>query len=189
MVGSNSCKKNSKTLYNTEFPNGIGTLWKYKVYDSVYNYFDTVFVKVVGFTQLITGEEVSMWQSIGIVSGNVDSVFVSSSSNGIIVYASRNANSIINKYVFPLHVGDKWLMQHYLDTNKVTVRASFTVPAGTFAEAYRINRMFNSLPGYNRTVEEEWFVPNVGIVSRYLNIISQGYVSNTKWELIDYQIR
>ena len=57
---SSSCKKTPVIEFNKEFPNSIGTWWKYKVYDSVYNRLDTVMIRVISTTKLDNGDNATI---------------------------------------------------------------------------------------------------------------------------------
>lgn len=189
LINATSCKK-PKTIqsYNTEFPNNEGSWWKYKVYDSVYNQLDTVTINVLGKTKLVDGTDVSIWSIKSLINGN-DTNYVSNKSDGIRIYPFNTQNApVIKRYLFPLNVGDKWITGNILDTNKVTLQGSITTLAGTFT-GFRINRNVVIPPGLNRIIEEEWFVPNIGMVSRYYNELSGGSGAVKKWELVSYLIK
>jgi hypothetical protein len=190
ILQSNSCKKNNTTtpVYNTEFPNNIGTWWKYKVFDSIYYRLDTVTINIVGNTKLDDGTDVSVWAIKSLLNGN-DTNYVSNKSDGIRIYQFiRAANGAIKKYLFPITVGSKWITGNILDTNRVTQQGSISVIAGTF-NGYRINRDVNIPPGLNRIIEEEWFVPNIGMVSRNYAEFGTGGIAAFKWELVSYFIK
>ena len=193
LVFSYSCKK-PKTIvrepvYNIEFPNKVGTFWKYKVYDSVGYNLDTVTVKIIGLTNLDNGDPVSIWE-INSLYNPTELNYVSNKSDGIKIYKSKLLSaSPYKKYLFPLSVGSKWITYNILDTNRVTQNALISVIGGTFSSAFRISRDVVIPPGYNPIKEDEWYVLNIGMVSRYYFEIGPGYIIKNKWELLNYTIR
>lgn len=190
---TSSCKKSPTTAppvaYNTEFPNNIGTFWQYKLYDSFYNRIDTVTIKVVRQTTLDNGEPASEWQVTSLYDPTATH-YVTNKSDGIRIYNSTiSSTGALKKYLFPLSIGSTWTTRYNIDTNRVTQAGSISVIAGNFSNAYRINRDVVLLPGYNPIKEDEWFVPNVGMVSRYYFEIGPGYIIKNKWELLNYSIK
>lgn len=193
LTQSNSCKKSkpiiAEPVYNSEFPNNIGTFWKYKVYDSVSANLDTVTIKVIGTTNLDNGDPVSIWEITSLYNPTILN-YVSNKIDGIRIYVNKlSSASPFKKYIFPLSVGSKWITYNILDTNKVTLNTQIAVIAGTFSNAFRINRDVIIPPGYNPIKEDEWFVQNIGMVSRYYFEIGPGYVIKNKWELLSYLIK
>ena len=175
-------------VYNTEFPNNIGTWWKYKVFDSLYYRLDTVTINVVGNTKLDDGTDVSIWAIKSLLNGN-DTNYVSNKSDGIRIYKFKQASyGIIKKYLFPMTVGSKWITSNILDTNRVTQQGSISVIAGTF-NGYRVNRDTRIPPGLNIIKEEEWFVQNIGMVSRLYYTYDVTGIEHKKWELVSYFIK
>lgn len=187
---SNSCKKTPKMqpTFNTEFPNNTGTWWKYKMYDSVNLQLDTITINVVGTTKLDDGTDVSIWAIYSLLNGK-DTNYVSNKSDGIKIYHFKTTTATpIKKYLFPLNVGSKWITYNILDTNQVTQQGSIAVIAGMF-NGYRINRDTRIPPGLNIIKEDEWFVPNIGMASRYFFSYSVTGLVSKKWELVSYFIK
>ena len=192
ILQSNSCNKPKTTptpVYNTEFPNNAGTYWKYKIFDSLNYQLDTVTINIVGKTKLNDSTDVSIWAINSLLNGT-DTNFVSNKSDGIRIYHFRSDLAInpIKKYMFPLNVGNYWVTRYTIDTNRVTLQGSISILAGTFS-GYRINRNVLIPPGYNLIKEEEWFVHNIGMVSRYYLEIGSGYARKEKWELVSFLIK
>lgn len=186
---SSSCKKTPVIEFNKEFPNSIGTWWKYKVYDSIYNRLDTVTIKVIGNGKLDNGDDATIWASNSLLNG-ADTNYVTNKSDGIRIFNGKEVTAqVIKRYVFPLVVGNKWITQNILDTNRVTEKKTINVLAGTFSEAYRINRNTREPPGLYVIQEDEWFVPNVGMVYRNYGSYGTPGVESKIWELVSYQIK
>lgn len=185
-----SCKKDSTVgSSNTEFPNTVGTFWKYKVYDSVFNNLDTVLIQVIGNTMLQNGDNAAIWSLHSLYYGN-DTNYVTNKSDGINIYYNRYATSSIKeRYVFPLALGKSWTGQLIQDTIKVSEQGTVSVIAGIFSNAFKLNQDFRTYPGLNITKQEEWFVPNIGMVSRQYRYSGTAGVENKKWELVSFLIK
>jgi hypothetical protein len=188
---SGSCSK-SHTLpqsYNTGFPNNLGTSWKYKIYDSVNNQTDIVDITVIGTTKLDNGQDAAIWKVASLLFG-VDTNYVTSLQDGIRIYTNKlNTAYPSKRYIFPLSVGNSWTSQSSFDTSKVVTKSAIFSMAGIFNEGYKIVRDFRTYPGFNHTIEEEWLVPDIGMVSRYYYEVSTGSVQKEKWDLISYIIK
>lgn len=187
---SSSCKKNSfKSQLNREFPTTIGTWWKYKVFDSVSYQTDTVTITVIGTAKLNNGDN-AILLSIHSLIGGTDTNYVTSKSDGIRIYSNKlTSASPYKRYVFPIELGKSWITYNVLDTNKVIEKSAKTVLAGTFTEAYRIERTTRIPPGLYVVKEEEWFVPYVGMVYRYYSSYGTPGVEGKTWELVSYKIK
>jgi hypothetical protein len=186
---SASCKKTPIIQFNKEFPNSIGTWWKYKVYDSIYNRLDTVTIRVIGNGKLDNGDDATIWAINSLLHG-ADTNYVTNKTDGIRIYPGKLISASPNKrYVFPLTVGNYWVTYNILDTNRVTEKGSISVIAGTFSDAYRIKRNTREFPGLYVIQEDEWFVPNIGMVYRNYGSFGTPGVESKIWELVSYQIK
>lgn len=185
---SSSCKKTSIIALNKEFPNSIGTWWKYKVYDSVSSTIDTVTIKIVGSSKLDNGTNVKIWQVNSLNNYKpVDTNYVYSGSDGIKIYYNKSVQSYFKKYEFPLNVGDYWIGIQPKDTTKVIGKSNIAVIAGTFSDNYIIERRVRSIPNGGE-YEKEYFLPNVGVITR-ARILHAGIYYNNYWELVAYSIK
>lgn len=186
---SSSCKKTKIFRYNIEFPDNVGTWWKYKVFDSIYYTLDTVTIRVIGIGKLDNGDITTIWAISSLLNG-VDTNYVTDKMDGIRIFPGKLITApVIKRYVFPLEVGNKWVTQNILDTNRVTERGSINVLAGTFSNGYRIQRNTREPPGLYVIQEDEWFVPNVGMVYRNYGSFGTPGVESKIWELVSYQIK
>ena len=182
-------QKNPIIQYNKEFPNSVGTWWKYKVYDSIYNRLDTVTITVIGNGKLDNGDNATIWAINSLLHG-ADTNYVTNKNDGIRIYPGKLITASPNKrYVFPLTVGNYWVTYNILDTNRVTEKGSINVIAGTFSDAYRINRNTREPPGLYIIQEDEWFVQNIGMVYRNYGSFGTPGVEHELWELVSYQIK
>lgn len=186
---SSSCKKSTTIPSPEEFPNSIGTWWKYKRYDSISNKLDTVIIRVISKEKLDNGDDATVW-SINSLVNTVDTNYVSIKYDGIRIFPNKLITAYpIKRYVFPLKVGNSWVTQNILDTNKITEKGAVSVSAGTFPEAYRINRNTREPPGLFIIKEDEWFVPKVGMVYRNYSSFGTPGVEHKVWELVSYEIK
>ena len=188
---SSSCKKNPSmpAAYNTEFPNNIGTWWKYKIYDLIYLTTDTTIITVVGNTKLDNGTDVTIWRRNSLLNGT-DSLFVDNKPEGIKIYSNKLASAYpIKRYVLPFSVGNYWTTQNVLDTNRVTLKGDTTVLAGMFINAFKLIRDSRIPPGLNVIKENEWFAPNIGTVFREYQAYGSGTLEGYRMELVSYLIK
>jgi hypothetical protein len=193
LVAAGSCKKGQQDSalvphnYNPTFPDSEGSYWEYAFVDSFTSTRDTITIKVAGKTTLENGQEVSIWAKSSRL-GLADTNYVASLPDGVFVYGNRLPNSLMKKYIMPVSVGNYWVNVNQADTTKVADEGSLTVTAGSFSNVFRLYRYYKPLPGNNTTREEEWFVPNVGIVKRNYYQLSPAVVRQERWELVSYQV-
>lgn len=189
LLVSNSCKKNkNKAVENAEFPNSIGTFWKYKVYNILNGSIDTVLITVVGNTNLDRGDPVTIWEIKSLFFQTTYS-YVSNTSDGIKIYKNKLATALpYKKYVFPLEISKFWVTQNTLDTNKVVSQKDTIVLAKEYKNCYKIVR--NTFIPYGQYIREtEFFLPKIGMVFRSYDEISSGPLESKIWELIGYSIK
>ncbi len=189
ILTSQNCKKhNEPILYNTEFPNNIGTFWKYKVYDSISTINDTLTITIVGTTNLNDGKVVTIWQNkYQTRIPNTDTSYIYSGSEGIYFYFNKTIQSLYKIYKFPLTIGNYWLGNYVKDTIKVTSKSSINTLAGSFSETYTLTRTARFFPN-GSLFEQELFKPNIGLLTS-LQINNSGSYSNENWELFSYLIK
>jgi hypothetical protein len=175
-------------VYNPEFPNSIGTFWRYRIYDNLSGDLDTVLITIIGNTKLDNGEPVNIWEIKSLINHTVYN-YVSSKSDGIRIYKNTLATAIpFKKYVFPLEVSGYWVTKNPLDTNRVTEKKDTLILGRLYQNCYKISR--NTFIPYGQYIREtEFFLPNVGMVYRNYDEISSGPVESKVWELINYSIK
>jgi hypothetical protein len=180
-----SCK-NSATSTTTaipaDFPNNIGNKWVYSFYDSLSNKSDYLTITIVGQT---ADKSAAIWQFK--YPDRIDTQYVSASHDTIQFnpYISSSWFSYNNKIPFPLQVGNGWRGNYANDSTYVAEINSITVPAGTFTNAYKIVEGWGGFNDYGLIIT--WFVPKVGIVSRYHKGWSFG-MANETFTLVSYNI-
>lgn len=192
-----SCKKtNDLTFgegeYAYTFPNSVGTFWKYKVYDSFERRLDTVTISVVAHDKFDDGTVVNIW-AYKYKYKLADTNYVSIINNEVRIYPygslSLNNRFYIKHYILPIALDKIWPNLNIADTSKVIQKQNISVIAGNFIDALCIQRNFKTFPGFNNTVETEWFIPEIGIILRdYRNTQSGSLPQIEHWELLNYHI-
>ena len=174
------------------FPNAVGMLWTYEVYDSLTETSDTVQVSIVDTTTIEGPTPVTVWKYNYIDS--ISTRYVALSGDSLIVYEGSWDPREVELYVFPLFLGRYWTgpLEGLGDTSRVTDRGTISTPAGDFSDGSRIDRTWapDFGPGHFSTT---WVVPNVGIVFRHvLKQWSDGSTLHTSindvWTLLSYDL-
>ena len=192
----------SKPPVETNFPNGVGMLWKYEIYDSLAQTTDTVWFSVTDTSTLEVGKHCTEWKGKSNASGNVDWKYLTFSDDTLDIFNGPiydrpillEEESAIERIVFPLELGRGWTgLSSFIDTSTVTLVGQIEVPAGRFNNGARIDREWEIGFEGGGNWSQTWSVPNVGIVSRYyLSQYSDGgnitVTKNETWELIDYDL-
>jgi len=180
-----------------QLPSQIGMLWKYEVYDSLAETTDTVWISVTDLDhRSIAGSTMFIWGSYwttrdSVVWGNViirgDTVDIHTDTSQTVPYRYE-------RLVFPLELGREWVLPFGVDTSRVAEVGTIQVPAGTFTDAARVERVWNRdfEGGCDRSAT--WIAPNVGVVSRHLidsaNPGDGNFIvtMNQTWQLYDYDL-
>jgi hypothetical protein len=169
------------------FPGKIGSTWIYSVYDSLTSHSYDMTVSVVDSATL-RDLPVSVWIYEG--DGRVDTLYVYSSGNTIMVY-SANGRGFDKKYVIPFEVGKGWNCEEPCSRDyDVDWRGTIETPAARFTNAYHIEGQYFMPNQFEDS--EEWFVPGVGAVWFYrFGMCSTCYPMiyvNEVWELRGYYL-
>ena len=168
------------------FPNQIGTYWLYAVTDSsdVNNVnVDTLEVTIVNSIEINSGENATVW--VYEHCGSVDTQYVSIKNDTILFYYQSVTPFITKSFIFPFEVGNGWGNSN--DTTTVIEQTSITTPAGEFANSYKITRQ---VIGFNYSLSSDtWFVNKIGIVAIEKHGINLGLFTDSRRELLDYDIR
>lgn len=165
------------------FPDKIGSVWVYSVYDSLTESSYNLTVSVVDSTS-INDRPATLWTFEG--NGEVDSLYLTASGDTVMFFG-HHGTYLEKEYVLPLTVGKEYgpNSRHYL----VDKTGSVNVPAGRFANSYHIAGDFFN-PNDHRT-SGEWFVPGVGRVWEYRHgfctVCSPMLYLNEVWELVGYR--
>jgi hypothetical protein len=182
------------------FPNTVGMLWKYQVYDSLTSTTDTVWVSITEqypSVTILTDRQWRMaWQSSDSVVDLIASAMFDSSPLDFWTNPPQGEQEFVERFEFPLVEGAQWVGPiHPGDTSRVTMMRSTTVPAGTFAGVARVDRVkypeVSIWGGVDRS--STWIDESAGIVKRYYrseHYIGPGIVvsRNEVWELLEYDL-
>jgi len=179
------------------FPNAVGMLWKYEVFDSLTDATDTVWVSVTDSELTRCGYTIYNWRMYWT---SRDSVVDRSALSWIdtamveIVIDSPQEPALLERFVFPLEEGATWTGPSIYDTCRVTEIGTIAVPAGTFHNSALVEHAWqlDFEGGGNWT--ETWLAPNVGIAYRHEYLTySDGttitVLENRIWRLLEYDLR
>ncbi len=174
--------KNPKPGGTDVFPDKVGDKWVYAVYDSLSQTTDTLNVQIVGTTLSTNNKSLKIW--VFSSRSYNDSMFVSVSDSAVYFYEDRNATFINQKIEFPLEINKYWINPN-LQTDSTIVKGieSVTVPADTYPDAYKLERVWLSFNVHGHSVT--WFVNNIGIVKLYQRIQGFDNINQTR-ELLSY---
>jgi len=189
----------SPTRYNnvpddSDFPNSIGMLWKYEVYDSLSQTTDTVWFSITDTVTMPSGEFYTEWKSKNLTSFIFEWQYLHLYGDTLEFFDDSVGLSANERIVFPLELGNGWSGPATNDdTSLVTLIGYVGVPAGIFAKGARIDRSWNLDFEEGGNWSQTWVVPDVGIVSRYfLSQFSDGssitVTKNETWKLIEYDL-
>jgi hypothetical protein len=158
-----SCQENDVPLnVNSQllFPNQVGNRWVYNVYDSgaVTSYDVTV---TISSTTTIKNKIVNIW--IFKYPNKIDTNYVTVNSDTIIFFA-RDKITVVDTYVLPLAVGNKWVGEWINDNYTVTQQSAVSVNGRSFQDSFNIKENARS-PNFIR-IKDEWFTPFIGAVKR-----------------------
>ena len=181
-----SCRHSSISPGETvisDFPDNVGNNWVYSFYDSLSNKSDILTITIVGQT---IDKSASIWQFK--YSDRIDTQYVTISQDTVFFspVVSSPWSSYNTKIPFPLMIGNKWRGNYLNDSSYVAEKNPVSVPAGSFANAYKIVEGWGGFNDYGSIIS--WFVPKVGIVRRYHTGASFGLANDT-FTLVSYNIR
>jgi hypothetical protein len=167
-----------------DFPTASGSWWQYRRHYQNEDTYDTVYVGVVGDDTL-------------------EYVYPDRTDTVRLIFPDPEIVDVIGtdpytRYDFFINPGEVWFYPdlesgYYEHADTVVARENITVPAGTFAGAYRIFRWTYFLeksdpPEYTLKFGDEWFKAGVGTVKRVKSFYKSATVYTWVWELIDYYI-
>lgn len=179
------------TFYIEQFPNDIAFFWKYESYDSISNFYDTLFVMVTDTVTIPTfsGDILGkVW--VYDYGSHQDTEYVAIVDNRVEVYplpqiAIPEQNPSRNyHYEFPLTVGRYWGILFFVPIPDVFEKVQITYRQGGEYTAFK---HFYSHQGLNYFKGvESLLVPNIGVMSRTVREYNLGLLNKTTYELIDY---
>lgn len=175
----------------SQFPNKVGTAWIYEEIDSVLVRggfevtFDTVTVTIVDDGVLESGDSYALWEIEHPQQYGIDTLYVVTGEERM----SLQRDSVFSilwdlYYEFPLAVGRYWGIESFAPVPEVLDKEPVATSFQFFASAFH-SQMYGG--GFNDYWhQEDWLVPEVGIVrSRRLQF---GFIPwmNRTWSLIDF---
>jgi len=179
---------------DVSFPNAVGMLWKYQVYDSLSQTTDTVWFSITD-TLTVSPDEFFTKRSEKLFASNFfRSQYLRFSGDTLEIFSDTSGASANERIVFPLELGSGWTgPAAFDDTSTVTLVGQIDVPAARFRNGARIDRSWfiDFEGGGNRS--QTWVAPDVGMVYQYnRSQFSDGQnitvTKNEVWELIDYDL-
>ncbi len=170
----------TETLRLEQFPNKIGNYWVYQLYDSNYNYIDTVTSEISDSLKL-QGIWGKVWTTPP-VSGSLTALTI---ADTIFYYGGQVSALPLYHYVFPMRVGLTWIGS-MLDTSQVVGFGAVETPARNFNNGFLLIRKWER-PDHMGSIET-WIVPNVGVVKINLHDYTLTGFSVRSWSLIDYHL-
>lgn len=186
-----SCKKDNAQSENQVenigsseyFPNSVGDYWKYKYSDSLGNSTSFVDVNIVGNKTLPNGQVAKVW--VFKFTSNVDTNYVYQIGDTI-----RFLNvylEVVNTYVTPLTLNNKWENSFLFDSIEVKEQRTFILNKKNFDNSFLLNEHGY---GFNYFLTRvEWFCPNIGMLTKARKEYSLGYLDDSYWELVEYQLK
>ncbi|MEE8404283.1 MAG: hypothetical protein V3S17_02710 [candidate division Zixibacteria bacterium] len=198
----NSCDESSPTgpgggMTENHFPNTIGVLWKYQVYDSLTETTDTVWFSITDTATPGAGEFVTERREKRLVADYFGWQYLHLKRDTLEFFDDTAGVPANERIVFPLELGSGWTgPDHRIgssDSSSVTLVGQITVPVATFRNGARIDRAWHMDFEGGGNWSQTWVVPDVGIVYRYFrNQYSDGanihVTRNETWELIEYEL-
>ena len=171
-----------------DFPNYVGSYWKYVRYDSLSwpdtVRIDTVLVSIVDTTVLSNDETASVW--VYEFEDRPDTQYVSIVNDTVRVYRNAEPSYLDYIYIFPLEVGKSWGTTVW-DSSRVVDEEEITVPFGTFQKSFRVDRLATGTVDYYLSTSA-WIVNKVGMVQLNRFIYGIGPLAHDRWELLNYEI-
>ncbi|MDB5033854.1 MAG: hypothetical protein JWQ98_1095 [Chlorobi bacterium] len=145
-----------------DFPNAVGSRWTYSVYYLPKKQYDTLTVTIYGDTMLADGRRASIWRYAW--SSDADTEYVTNRGDTVKGYFNDSAGyELADEYVYPLVPGKRWADGIPGDTSLVVNTGTYSVPAGNFSQAVRIDRQF---PKQRDALWlSTWVAPSVGIIA------------------------
>jgi hypothetical protein len=181
------CKKNNTQIENINgseyFPNSVGDYWKYKYVDSLNNSTSFVDVNIVGNKTLPNGQNAKVW--IFNFTHHADTNYVY--QIGDTIKFLNVYFEIVNTYVTPLLLNNKWENSFLFDSIQVKQRGTFILNKKNFDNSFLLNESAYGFNYYLRRVE--WFCPNIGVLTKARKEYSLGYLDNSYWELVENKLK
>jgi len=158
----------------------VGDSWTYAVFDSLGNTLDTVSVTVES-----PGADLRQFSSVWVFKGTSyhDTMYVVVENSSVMMFEDPRSLQTGATITFPLVEGASWGKSP--DSTVVYSATDVSVPAGTFDDAFRVDR---HAVGFNyRLDSQRWIVPDIGIVQWDRTEFNLGPALNQRWVLMSYK--
>lgn len=199
LIFVSSCGDDSPTGHgggkiDVNFPNAIGMLWKYQVYDSLSQTTDTVWFSITDTVTINSNEFVTERRERHFAGSFFGWQYLHFRGDTLEIFDDTVGPPANERIVFPLELGSSWTGPVNVDdTSTVTLVGQIEVPAARFSNGARIDRSWNLDFEEGGNWSQTWVVPNVGVVYRYRRSqFSDGgsitVTTNEVWELIEYDL-
>jgi hypothetical protein len=187
----NSCDDNPTdggggSLETIVFPDKVGDTWTYEILDSIHTTYDTVVVTIVGSDTAANGHSAKIWEYQYL--SKTESTYVEKWGDTVNIYPNNSSEIPIERFIFPLHVGDGWMGDDFIfgDTTKVIDKVAISTKAGNF-ESFIIQRYWNYID--NAGIINTYFVPYHGTVKKDIRRIAIDGQHVELWDLIQYYVQ
>ncbi len=140
-------------------------------------------VNIVGNKTLPNGQVAKVW--VFKFTSNVDTNYIYQTGDTV-----RFLNiyfEIVNTYVIPLSLTSKWENSFLFDSIQVKEQRTFILNKKNFDNSFLLNEHGYSFNYFLTRVE--WFCPNIGMLTKARKEYSFGYLDNSYWELVEYQLK
>lgn len=182
-----------------DFPNSVGFLWIYEVYDSLAGATDTVTVEITDTLTLAGVKPATIW--VYTYSDAVDTHYVVVWGDTVLIYPGQDTTYMSAKYIFPLEIDKSWRYRWAdnfrhgyfkgVATTTVVGEGLVSTPAGSFQNAFSLNtRIEGDVVFYDDGLCFLVYVLEVGVVCMHRIIgpdIDTASVWET-WDLISYEL-
>jgi len=182
-----SCDDNPTNHHGNDavvFPNHVGDTWTYEIHDSTAATYDTVVVTIVGTYTMANGHRARVWEYQYL--SRAESNYVDTYGNIVNIYSDKSTYAPIDKYVFPLHVGDYWEVTGLEAPIEVMERGPVSTKAGDFDTSYRIRKQWSFIDDFGAI--DSWFVAYRGIVKIATHRSAIDGLHVQFWELLSYNV-
>jgi hypothetical protein len=181
------CRKNNENKIGSEyFPNSVGNFWRYRVVDSILNTSVIVEVNIVGNKILSGGQNCKTWTYR--FPDHMDTNYVYQAGDTVKFIDSKSL-SPVNRYVIPLVINNKWSERFpfsYRDSVEVLEQRAFVLNNQTFNNSFLLKETASG-PNFFLN-KDEWFSPNIGMLTKVEKVFDVNPSENTYWELLNYQL-
>ncbi len=199
LIFISSCGDNSPTgqgggKIDFDFPNAIGMLWKYQVYDSLSQTTDTVWFSITDTIRINSNEIFTERREKHLAGASFGWQYLQFRGDTLEIFDDTIGVQANERIVFPLELGSSWTGPVSVDdTSTVTLVGQIEVPAARFSNGARIDRSWNLDFEGGGNWSQTWVAPGVGVVYRYRRSqFNDGggitVTTNEVWELIEYDL-